>query len=132
MKKKIEKYTPKFKKEAVKLALQAEYSKAVIANEVGINRNTLYIWIQKAMQEREDIYQKLKARILLLKDRAGARYIKKSRSIFCKPRSVRYAFIKKHGACYPIRLLYEILGICKSGSYNSLNLPVGKRRKATK
>jgi transposase-like protein len=83
MKKKIKKYTPKFKKEAVKLALQAEYSKAVIANEVGINRNTLYIWIQKAMQEREDIYQKLKARILLLKDGAGARYIKKSHIVFC-------------------------------------------------
>ena len=55
MKKKIEKYTTKFKKEAVKLALQAEYLKAVIANEVGINRNTLYTWIQKAMQERADL-----------------------------------------------------------------------------
>jgi transposase-like protein len=55
MKKKIEKYNPEFKKEAVEIALQAEYPKAVIADEVGINRNTLYIWIQKAMQEREDL-----------------------------------------------------------------------------
>lgn len=47
MKKKIEKYTSEFRKEAVKLALQAEQPKAVIADELGVNRNTLYTWIQK-------------------------------------------------------------------------------------
>lgn len=55
MKKKIEKYTSEFRKEAVKLALQTDQPKAVIADELGINRNTLYTWIQKAMQERADL-----------------------------------------------------------------------------
>ena len=55
MKKKIEKYTYEFKEEAVSLALQTEQPKAVIADELGINRNTLYTWIQKAMQERADL-----------------------------------------------------------------------------
>ncbi len=39
----------------VRLALQTEQPKAVIADELGINRNTLYTWIQKAMQERVDL-----------------------------------------------------------------------------
>ena len=55
MKKKIEKYSSEFRKEAVRLALQTEQPKAVIADELGINRNTLYTWIQKAMQERVDL-----------------------------------------------------------------------------
>ena len=55
MKKKIEKYTSEFRKEAVRLALQTDQPKAVIADELGINRNTLYTWIQKAMQERADL-----------------------------------------------------------------------------
>ena len=63
MKKKIEKYISEFRKEAVRLALQTEQPKAVIADELDINRNTLYTWIQKAMQERADL---LKTRILLL------------------------------------------------------------------
>jgi transposase-like protein len=42
MKKKIEKYSSEFRKEAVRLALQTEQPKAVIADELGINRNTLY------------------------------------------------------------------------------------------
>ena len=55
MKKKIEKYTSDFRKEAVRLVLQTDQPKAVIADELGINRNTLYTWIQKAMQERADL-----------------------------------------------------------------------------
>jgi transposase-like protein len=63
MKKKIEKYISEFKKEDVRLALQTEQPKAAIADELDINRNTLYTWIQKAIQERADL---LKTRILLL------------------------------------------------------------------
>ena len=55
MKKKIEKHTSDFRKEAVRLVLQTDQPKAVIAYELGINRNTLYTWIQKAMQERADL-----------------------------------------------------------------------------
>ena len=55
MKKKIEKHTSDFRKEAVRLVLQTDQPKAVIADELGINRNTLYTWIQKAMQERADL-----------------------------------------------------------------------------
>ena len=55
MKKKIEKHTSDFRKEAVRLVLQTDQPKAVIADELGINRNTLYTWIQKAMQERVDL-----------------------------------------------------------------------------
>jgi len=65
MKKKFEKYTSEFRKEAVRLALQTDQPKAVIADELGINRNTLYTWIQKAMQERVDL-PKTKIKILLL------------------------------------------------------------------
>jgi len=65
MKKKLEKYTSEFRKEAVRLALQTDQPKAVIADELGINRNTLYTWIQKAMQERVDL-PKTKIKILLL------------------------------------------------------------------
>ena len=42
MKKKIEKHTSNFRKEAVRLVLQTDQPKAVIADELGINRNTLY------------------------------------------------------------------------------------------
>lgn len=55
MKKKIEKHTSDFRKEAVRLVLQTDQPKAVIADELGINRNTLYTWIQKAMQKRADL-----------------------------------------------------------------------------
>jgi len=65
MKKKLEKYTSEFRKEAVRLALQTDQPKAVIADELGINRNTLYTWIQKDMQERVDL-PKTKIKILLL------------------------------------------------------------------
>jgi transposase len=78
MKKKIEKYSSEFRKEAVRLALQTDQPKAVIADELGINRNTLYTWIQKAMQERVDLsktknqnisvkYQNLEEEIRVLK-----------------------------------------------------------------
>jgi transposase-like protein len=42
MKKKIEKYISEFRKEDVRLALQTEQPKAAIADELDINRNTLY------------------------------------------------------------------------------------------
>ena len=66
MKKKIEKYISEFRKEAVRLALQTEQPKAVIADELGINRNTLYTWIQKAMQGRVDLPKTKKQNIILL------------------------------------------------------------------
>lgn len=42
MKKQIENYSSEFRKEAVRLALQTDQPKAVIADELGINRNNLY------------------------------------------------------------------------------------------
>ena len=44
------KYTSEFKEEAVKLAVSSESSAAMIARELGINKNTLYNWINNSMQ----------------------------------------------------------------------------------
>ena len=57
MKKKIKKYTSQFRKEAVKLALQTEQPKAVIANELGINMST-YIYLDKKRNARKSRFTK--------------------------------------------------------------------------
>lgn len=46
-------YTSEFREEAVKLALSSEHSTASIARELGINENTLYNWVGKAMKEKK-------------------------------------------------------------------------------
>lgn len=46
------KYAKEFREEAVKLALQSKEPKSIIADELGVKRNTLYNWISKAMQEK--------------------------------------------------------------------------------
>lgn len=46
------KYTAELKEEAVKLSLQSNESRSIIADELGIKRSTLYTWISRAMQER--------------------------------------------------------------------------------
>ncbi len=46
------KYTSEFREEAVKLALSSESSSAMIAQELGVNKNTLYNWISNSMQEK--------------------------------------------------------------------------------
>lgn len=45
-------YSAEFKEEAVRLALQSNEAKSIIAEELGIRRSTLYSWINKEMQER--------------------------------------------------------------------------------
>lgn len=46
------KYTSEFREEAVKLAVSSESSAAVIAKDLGVNKNTLYNWISNSMQEK--------------------------------------------------------------------------------
>lgn len=46
------KYTSEFREEAVKLAVSSESSAAIIAKELGVNKNTLYNWISNSMQEK--------------------------------------------------------------------------------
>ncbi len=41
------KYSEEFKKEAVRLALTSEQSRAKTAEELGVNKNSLYGWISK-------------------------------------------------------------------------------------
>lgn len=48
-------YPKEFKEEAVKLALQSTEPKSIIADELGVKRNTLYNWISKAMQEKVEL-----------------------------------------------------------------------------
>ena len=47
-----ESYSAEFKEEAVRLALQSNEAKSLIAEELGIRRSTLYSWIKQSMQER--------------------------------------------------------------------------------
>jgi transposase len=46
------KYTSEFREEAVKLAISSEVASAVVAKNLGVNRNTLYNWIRNSMQEK--------------------------------------------------------------------------------
>lgn len=48
-------YPKEFKEEAIKLALQSTEPKSIIADELGVKRNTLYNWISKAMQEKIEL-----------------------------------------------------------------------------
>ncbi|WP_342269924.1 transposase [Rickettsia endosymbiont of Orchestes rusci] len=43
-------YTSEFKESAVKLAIESKVSPAQIARELGINKNTLYTWINMNIQ----------------------------------------------------------------------------------
>ena len=40
-------YSPEFKQDAVKLAVESDQSVAQTARELGVNPNTLYTWITK-------------------------------------------------------------------------------------
>jgi len=45
---KRQKFTPEFKREAVRLLRKADKPAAVVARELGIPRNRLYKWVQDA------------------------------------------------------------------------------------
>ena len=88
-------YSSEFKESSVKLAIQSKLPIAQIAKELGINRNTLYTWIDKytklkepTMRSDEHIYDEVKrlkkelARITEERDllkKAAAYFAKESR-----------------------------------------------------
>ena len=47
----MKRYTEEFKKEAVRLALESGKSQGKIANDLGVNTNSLGAWIKKAREE---------------------------------------------------------------------------------
>jgi len=47
-KKKVNTYTPEFKESAIKLALDSDETIPQIAENLGVNRNTLYTWVHNA------------------------------------------------------------------------------------
>ena len=47
-------YTVEFKAQAVALVVEAGRSASVVASELGINVNTLYVWLKQAKDEDSD------------------------------------------------------------------------------
>ncbi len=43
-------YSPQFRQDAVKLAVESDQSVAQIARDLGVNANTLYTWVTKYHQ----------------------------------------------------------------------------------
>ena len=67
--KKLNHYTAEFKESAVKLAIESDQPISRIADELGVNKNTLHTWISKyrgpqaqkvCRVEEEHLYEELK------------------------------------------------------------------------
>lgn len=102
------------------------------ARELGINPNTLYIWINKYSKAPNAHGSKIHSDnraydqiMKLTKELARVTqeqwYIKKSNGILCKIAPVKYTWIKKSSNAFFIASMCRILNVPRSGYYEWTN-----------
>jgi transposase-like protein len=123
--------TAEFKESAVKLAVESDQSATKIAEELGVNKNTLHTWISKyhgpqkqksGQVEDQHVYDEAVTQRKQAPD-GGARYLKKSRGILCEGKLVKYAFIKSNQGTFSVSRLCEVMGVSPSTYYDWLKRP---------
>ena len=128
MRKPRRKFTSDFKQGAVKLVLEQGMTRSKVAEDLGVNANIVSKWVREYQADGSDAFPgngQLSSQDRKIRDLEegkssvahGARYLKKGHGVLCKPRTVKYAFIRKHQHEFPVGLMCRLLEVSKSGFY---------------
>jgi transposase len=124
------KYPAEFRREAVRLALVTEESRAAVARRLGVNETTLRNWVAAhlaeeargsdpfaiAASEREELRQLRKENAELRTEREilrkAAAYFRPGDDPVC-----RFRFVAEYRSAYGVKRLSRVLGVSRSGFY---------------
>ncbi|WP_416361483.1 IS3 family transposase [Idiomarina baltica] len=129
-------YPEEFKIEAVRQITDKGYSVADVSRRLDVSVHSLYAWVKKYGSEAEKHEAKNEEQAELKRLRKELQRvteerdnIKKSRGVLREAVRLRYAFIKHHKDCWPIRRLCRLLDVHPSGYYAWLKEPCSRRQK---
>src|SRR5574343_857025 len=131
------KFSKEFKVEAVRLVQDRGVSVSQAARDLDVGETVLRRWIRELTADPVDSFpglgkmkpgqeeiarlQKEVAKLKMERD------ILKSRSVLRQGVDVKFDFIAKHRCTWRMNLLYETLGVSRSGFYAWLSRPKSKR-----
>ncbi|WP_114981137.1 MULTISPECIES: IS3 family transposase [Idiomarina] len=129
-------YPEEFKIEAVRQITDKGYSVADVSRRLDVSVHSLYAWVKKYGPEAEKHAAQTEEQAELKRLRKELQRVTEERDILKKGRGVlreavrlRYAFIKHHKDCWPIRKLCRLLDVHPSGYYAWLKEPCSRRQK---
>ncbi|MFD2631426.1 MULTISPECIES: IS3 family transposase [Idiomarina] len=129
-------YPEEFKIEAVRQITDKGYSVADVSRRLDVSVHSLYAWVKKygpeaekhaAQTEEQAELKRLRKELQRVTEERDN--IKKSRGVLREAVRLRYAFIKHHKDCWPIRKLCRLLDVHPSGYYAWLKEPCSRRQK---
>ncbi|UTW02911.1 IS3 family transposase [Amphritea atlantica] len=123
-------YPKEFKEEAVALVIGQGYSVPEAAKSLGIAANMLYRWKQQfeeqqqgqtlAEDEREELKRLRKENKEL---RMEKEILKKASGLLRKRNEVKYRFVQRQAAIYPVRVLCRVMRVSSSAYYSWCKRP---------
>ncbi|MBF38672.1 MULTISPECIES: IS3 family transposase [unclassified Idiomarina] len=129
-------YPEEFKIEAVRQITDKGYSVADVSRRLDVSVHSLYAWVKKYGPEAEKHAAQTEEQAELKRLRKELQRVTEERDILKKGRGVlreavrlRYAFIKHHKDCWPIRKLCRLLDVHPSGYYAWRKEPCSRRQK---
>ncbi|MGQ1088248.1 IS3 family transposase [Acinetobacter baumannii] len=140
MSKKPKFYTAEFKAEAIKQIEENKGNVSETARQLGISMQTLSNWYSKAksgtlvgtqqyspelaalLEENKKLKQQLKTAEL------EREFLKKSSSVLCQRKSVRYACMKQYKDTYPITMMAKLLKVSVSRFYEWLKSGLSQKQ----
>ncbi|MGH1432705.1 MAG: IS3 family transposase [Neptuniibacter sp.] len=123
-------YPKEFKEEAVALVVDQGYSVPEAAKSLGIATNMLYRWKQQfeeqqqgqtlAEDEREELKRLRKENKEL---RMEKEILKKASGLLRERNEVKYRFVQRQAAIYPVRVLCRVMRVSSSAYYSWCKRP---------
>lgn len=120
------KFGREFKIEAVRLVRERGVSVAQAARDLNVHLTMLHRWVKQAAADPQHAFpgqgqmkpeqieiDRLRKEVARLK--AKRDILKKSRRILCEGRDMKFAFIAKHRAVWPVAWMCAALGVSRSG-----------------
>jgi transposase-like protein len=111
-----QRFTPDFKEEAVKQAVERGYSVPYVAARLGFSAHSLYKWVKAVSLDKSEQHSKelLQAKSEILRLRARMRRVEEARDLLKKPRgilprTVKYRFMNEQRHEYPLAMMCRAL-----------------------
>ncbi|MBR0560723.1 IS3 family transposase [Neokomagataea anthophila] len=131
------KQTEEFRREAVRIALTSGLPRGRVASDLGVGKSTLSHWISQyrptddtSLDAQTDLArenERLRRENRILREEREN--LKKSHTVLCEPKDVRFSFIREHRERWSIDRLCRVLHVSPRGYRAWVSRPVSQRQR---
>ena len=112
-------YTDEFRRDAVRIATTSGLTRPQLSSDLGVGLSTLNKWVQHhdlMSGPHEDVEKenaRLRKEVRLLHEEREV--LKKGGNLLCRPKPVRFAFIKVWKEEWPVEFLCKVMRVTSRG-----------------